>query len=87
MYNILVRVHNESMRLEVAMSEYDYGEYNVPKKQKTFVSEDQQAFWEAFSQGAVDESERTFFTGNIQAISSYLDMEREREKNKDRELT
>jgi len=66
------------------MNEYDYGEFEV-QKQKTFVNEDQKTFWEVFSKGAKEGDERTFFTGNIQAISSFMSMERERENKSTRE--
>ena len=65
------------------MNEYDYGGYDGSQKEKTFVSEEQKTFWEAFSQGAINESERTFFTGNPQAIIPFLGMERERENSYD----
>ncbi len=64
------------------MNEYDYGEV---EKKKDFVSEEQKVFWEAFSRGAKDGEKRDFFTGNIQAISSYMSYEREREKSNTRD--
>ena len=67
------------------MSEYDYGDFGVSSKDKTFVNEEQRAFWEAFSQGASNDAERDYFTGNIQVISAYMGYERERVQNKDRE--
>lgn len=66
------------------MKEYDYEEFEKPK-QKTFASEEQKAFWEAFSKGAQEGETRTFFTGNIQTISAYMSYEREREKQDTRE--
>ena len=66
------------------MNEYDFEE-EKPKKGKTFVDEDQKTFWDCFSYGSKDGEERTFFTGNIQAMSNFMSMERERERNFDRE--
>lgn len=65
------------------MNEYDYG--YCEEKKKTFVNEDQKTFWEAFSKGAKEGEKRDFFTGNIQAISAFMGMEREREKDNIRE--
>lgn len=65
------------------MNEYDYGYFE--EKKKTFVSDEQRAFWEAFSKGAKDGEQRDFFTGNIQVMSVYMGMEREREKEAKRE--
>lgn len=65
------------------MNEYDYGYFE--EKKKTFVSDEQRAFWEAFSKGAKDGEQRDFFTGNIQVMSAYMGMEREREKEAKRE--
>ena len=67
------------------MKECDYEEIVEQSTKKTFANEDQKTFWEAFSQGAKDGEERTFFTGNIQAMSNYLGIEREREKQNARE--
>ena len=64
------------------MSEYDYG---YEEKKKTFVNDDQKTFWEAFSSGAKEGETRTFFTGNIQTISNYMQMERERNKDLNKE--
>ena len=63
------------------MNEYDYGEV---EKKKDFVSDDQKTFWEVFSRGAKEGEERTFFTGNIQAISSYMSYEREKTNTRER---
>jgi len=65
------------------MNEYDYG--YVEEKKKTFVDEDQRSFWEAFSKGAKEGEKRDFFTGNIQVMSAYMSMERERENKNTRE--
>ena len=65
------------------MSDYDYG--YEEKKNKTFVNDDEKTFWDAFSSGAKEGEERTYFTGNIQTISNFLQMEREREKNLNKE--
>lgn len=62
------------------MSEYDYEGFVETKKEKTFVNDDQRAFWEAFSSGAKDGEKRTLFTGSIQTISGFMSYEREREK-------
>ena len=64
------------------MKEYDY---SVEKKDETFVNEDQKTFWEAFSSGAKEGEERTYFTGNIIVMSTILQMERERENNLNKE--
>ena len=70
------------------MNEYDYGEYEGSQSQSTFLNEDQETFWRAFSDGAVNDEERSFFTGNPQAILAYMSIEREREGtyNNDREI-
>ena len=60
------------------MSEYDYG--YEENKSKTFVNDDQKTFWDAFSSGAKEGEERTFFTGNIQTMSNFMQIERQREK-------
>ncbi len=64
------------------MNEYDYGEF---EKKKDFKNEDQRTFWEAFSKGAKDGEERTFFTGNIQAISGFMSYEREKVITREKE--
>jgi hypothetical protein len=73
--------------VEVAMSEYDYGGYEGLNKEKTFVSETEKELWEAFSEGAIDESERTIATGHPFVIQSKLHERWEKEKANERELS
>ena len=68
------------------MSEYDYGGFETEKKEKTFVSETQRTLWEAFSDGAIDENERTMATGHPFVIQSVLHEEWDKLKENNREF-
>lgn len=63
------------------MNDYDYGEF---ERKDGFKNEDQKTFWEAFSKGAKDGEQRTFFTGNIQTISSFMSYEREKQNTREK---
>ena len=66
------------------MNEYEFEEEKI-KKSATFVNDDQRTFWELFSYGAKEGEDRTFFTGNIQVMSNFMEIEMEKNNNFDRE--